>query len=199
MQEPPKTDEELMQRFIRGDMRAFEVLYSRYKSPIYLFVLRQCQDKSRAEELTQEVFMRIVRSAASFRLEAKFSTWLYRIARNQTIDGFRKNRYRKQTSLDQPGQNDAPSLAERIPNQAPKPDRQSIAHRLRADLEEAISKLPENQREVFLLREYSGLKFEEIGDIVGAKVGTVKSRMRYALEALQKSLAAYKDYARTLS
>ena len=187
-----------MQRFIEGDMKSFEILYSRYKSAIYLFIYRQCTAESQAEELTQEVFTKVVRSATSFRLEAKFSTWIYRIARNQVIDGFRKARHRKHTSLDQPGNGDGPSLGEKLPNAGAEPDRQTIANRLRKDLEAAIAALPDNQREVFLLREYSGLKFDEIGDIVGAKVGTVKSRMRYALEALQKALAGYEDYARTL-
>jgi RNA polymerase sigma-70 factor (ECF subfamily) len=196
---PHKTDEELMQRFIEGDMGAFEALYGRYRSPIYLFILRQCPDKGAAEELTQEVFMRVVRAAGAFRLEAKFSTWIYRIARNQLIDVFRKARHRRHASLDQPGKDDGPALAEKIPNTDAEPDRQTIANRLRHDLEKAIAALPDNQREVFLLREYSGLKFDEIGDIVDAKVGTVKSRMRYALEGLQKSLAGYEDYARTLT
>ena len=188
-----------MQRFVQGDMASFEALYGRYRSPVYLFVYRQLTDKSLAEELTQEVFMRVVRNAAAFRLEAKFTTWIFRIARNQVIDAFRKARIRKHQSLEQSGRDDGPSLGDRIPNGNPGPDRQTIAGRLRVDLEHAVNSLPDNQREVFLLREYSGLKFEEIGDIVDAKVGTVKSRMRYALESLQKALKNYEDYARTLS
>ncbi len=188
-----------MQHFIAGDIASFEILFGRYKAPVFAFIHRQCPRASLAEELTQEVFMRVIRGASSFRAASKFSTWIYRIARNQVIDNMRRQRYRKATSIDHPARNDGPALGEKIPDTSPGPDRQAVTNRLRDDLERAIANLPDNQKEVFLLREYGGLKFDEISEIVGAKVGTVKSRMRYALESLQQSLSGYKDYARSLS
>lgn len=188
-----------MLHFIDGDMASFEILFGRYRGPIYAFIHRQCPRASLAEELTQEVFMRVIRGASSFRAASKFSTWIYRIARNQVIDNMRRQRYRKYTSLEQPSRDDGPALGDRIADIEPDLDRRVVSNRLREELDRAISELPDNQKEVFLLREYSGLKFEDISVIVGAKVGTVKSRMRYALESLQKALSHYEDYARSLS
>jgi RNA polymerase sigma-70 factor (ECF subfamily) len=151
-----------------------------------------------AEDLHQETFLRVVRSLDTFNFNAKFTTWLYSIARNQAVDAKRREKYRKHASLDQPIRDDGPSLMDRIADAGPDPNRDSIAKRLQNDLEKAIEALPEDQKEVFLLREYSGLKFQEIAEITDAKEGTVKSRMRYALGSLQASLSRYQDYARTL-
>ena len=188
-----------MQHFIDGDMASFERLFERYRAPIFAFIHRQCPRVSMAEELTQEVFMRVIRGASSFRAASRFSTWIYRIARNQVVDNIRRQRYRKYSSLEQPSRNDGPPLGDRLPDTESDLDRRVLVNRLRNELDRAIADLPDNQKEVFLLREYSGLKFDEISEIVGAKVGTVKSRMRYALESLQKSLSDYEDYARSLS
>ncbi len=187
-----------MADFIQGSLPAFEALYARYKSPVFAFLYRLTGNRDLAEELQQETFLRVVRSKTSYRFGAKFVAWLYSIARNQVVDAKRREKYRKHASLDQPARDDGPSLMDRIADDGPSPDRESIAKRLQLDLEKALAALPEDQREVFLLREYSGLKFQEIAEITGAKEGTVKSRMRYALEAMQASLARYGDYARTL-
>jgi RNA polymerase sigma-70 factor (ECF subfamily) len=196
--ERAKTDEELMSSFQSGSLEAFNALYSRYKSPVFSFLVRLTASRENAEELTQEVFMRVVRGSASFRGGSKFSTWIYTIARNQHIDAMRKKKHRNHASLDQPSGPDSQALGERLPGDEPGPERGSMGARLRRDLAARIAELPDEQREVFLLREYSGLSFAEISEVVGAKEGTVKSRMRYALENLRGGLAQYADYARTL-
>lgn len=188
-----------MTSFQNGDHRAFEILYHRYKSRIFSFLLRQHQaSNDAAKELTQEVFIRVAHSGGGFRHGSRFSTWLYTIARNISIDAMRKARHRKHASLDQPNNENGTSLGEHIPDNGPSPDKASTRTQLRHDITHAISRLPEDQREVFLLREYHGLPFKEIANIVDAKEGTVKSRMRYAVETLKKALENYVDYARTL-
>lgn len=187
-----------MAEFQQGSLSAFETLYARYKAPIFSFLYRLCANRDQAEELHQETFLRVVRGRDTYQPKSKLITWLYSIARNQVTDAKRREKYRKHASLDQPVQKDKPPLMERIANTGPEPDRDSVSKQLREDLEKALADLPRDQREVFLLREYSGLKFQEIAEVTGAKEGTVKSRMRYAVEALKTALFRYGDYARTL-
>ncbi|MDJ0761784.1 MAG: RNA polymerase sigma factor [Myxococcota bacterium] len=187
-----------MRRFQKGDQGAFEQLYFRYKAPIFSFLARQYAHGEAAKDLTQEVFVRIIRSAHSFRHNAKFATWIYTVARNLAIDSLRKTRHRKTTSLDQNKQENGSHFEAQVPSPDPSPDRLMASGRLRAELSRIIANLPDDQREVFLLREYCGLPFCEIARVVDAKEGTVKSRMRYALTSLRSELAEWADYARTL-
>lgn len=194
-----KTDEELMLSFQSGNADAFGVLFERYRGPIFAFLVRQCQSRDTAADLAQDVFTRLIKSAGSFQHQSKFSTWIYTIARNAAVDHARKARHRKHASLQESRDEDGPRLGDKIAGRGPEPDRSVTADRLRVDLVDAIDKLPDDQREVFLLREYHGMPFQEIAEVVGAKVGTVKSRMRYALESLRRELSLYEEYARTLS
>jgi RNA polymerase sigma-70 factor (ECF subfamily) len=193
------TDEELMIRFQQGDALAFETLFERFRGPIHSFLFRQCGDRNTAEDLQQDVFTKVVTGAPSFQHQSKFSTWIYTIARNAAVDAARRAVHRRHRSLEEQARDSGPRLEDRLQGAGPAPDRSAIAERLREELVTAIEDLPADQREVFLLRQYSGLPFEEIARIVDAKVGTVKSRMRYALEALRRELEEYADYARTLS
>jgi len=187
-----------MQAFQTGDVQSFKVLFGRYETPVFAFLLRQCGNRDTAADLAQDVFFRVVRGAGSFHYQSKFSTWIYTIARNAAVDAARKARHRNHPSLDDGPNPDGPRLGERIASERPGPDRGATGERLKVDIVEAVEKLPPDQREVFLLREYHGLSFNEIAEVVGAKVGTVKSRMRYALEALRRELMLYEDYARSL-
>lgn len=199
MSTPRTTDEELMTRFQQGDATAFEALFRRFHGPIFSFLCRQCGDREIAADLQQDVFTRVVTGALSFHHQSKFSTWIYTIARNAAVDAARRAAHRRHRSLEETTRDSGPRLEDRLSNTGPAPDRSAIAERLRGELAAAIESLPADQREVFLLREYHGLPFNEIAAVVGAKVGTVKSRMRYALEALRRDLEEYTDYARTLS
>ncbi len=187
-----------MARFQNGNREAFEELYRRYRMPVFAFLMRQCIHPDNAQELVQDVFLKVLRAASSFHHTSKFSAWIYSIARNRAVDAFRRGKRRRCTSLDQPGRNEGPSLRERLPGRACDPDRDTTVTHLRGALEAAIANLPDDQREVFLLREYSGLRFPEISQVVGEKENTVKSRMRYALKSLRFQLSEYEDYARTL-
>jgi RNA polymerase sigma-70 factor (ECF subfamily) len=193
-----RTDEELMRSYQDGDQAAFEDLYRRYRNAIYGFLARRYTSTDNAGELTQEVFLRVIRSRDSFRHGSRFATWIFTIARNLAVDNARKAGHRRHASLDQGYGDSGKNLHERVPNGGAKPDQGSERTRLRADLIQAIDKLPDEQREVFLLREFHGLPFKEVAEIVDAKEGTVKSRMRYALETLRDELSQHMDYARTL-
>ena len=182
-----------MERYQRGEARAFEILVTRHQGPVYNFVLRIVGHREAAEDVLQEVFMRVVKGAAQFERRAKFTTWVYTIARNLCIDAQRKARYRRTDSLDQSidgDDSDGPTLGASIGDGARSIDDRAFDVQTRAVMVEAIAALSEEQREVFTLREYAGLPFQEIASIVGCPENTVKSRMRYALENLRKRLEA---------
>jgi RNA polymerase sigma-70 factor (ECF subfamily) len=170
-----------MLRFQRGDARAFEVLVRRHRTPVFSFLLRLTGDRGRAEDLCQETFLKVVRASAEWAPRARFQTWLYAIARNQAVDEARRQAFRRAEPLEA-------AVAAASPD--PAPDAGAEATLLRPKLEAALAALPEEQREVFLLREYAGLRFAEIAGVTGVPENTVKSRMRYALEALREKLAA---------
>ena len=194
-------DEELLDRFNDGDASAFEVLLERYRRPVYNFILRSVRQRDRAEELLQDVFLRVVQRSGDFKGQSKFSTWLYTIARNLCVDHARKMQFRRHKSLDAPtrGKDDeGPSLLERVQGKELGADREAIGEEIKQRIAEAVQELPDEQREVFLMRQVSHLPFKEIASIVGVPENTVKSRMRYALERLQEALAEYEDYAHQL-
>lgn len=193
-----------MQRYQGGDRSVFPELVRRHKTPVYNFILRQVRSPSAAEDLTQDTFVRVVQNASDFRHSSRFSTWVYTIARNLCIDHLRKMSLRRHPSLDQPtaqdGGEDGPTLGERTRDAHPKAtvDRAVIAGELGVRIQSAVEELPSDQREVFLMREVGNVPFKDIAEIVGVSENTIKSRMRYALERLQKTLAEYEDYAKNL-
>lgn len=195
------TDEVLMIRFQRGDRVAFTQLVRRHQTGLYNFALRQLRIASLAEDVVQEAFVRVVQNAAEFKHEARFSTWAYTITRNLCIDQLRKRALRKHPSLDEakPGaEGDGPTLGEQTADSRANVERSATGSEIKGRILAAVDELPEDQREVFLLRELSNLPFKEIAQITGVPENTVKSRMRYALERLQAALSDYEEYARAL-
>jgi RNA polymerase sigma-70 factor (ECF subfamily) len=196
------SDETLMVRYQRGDRGAFTLLVRRHHRPLYNFVLRQLRHQSLAEEITQEVFLRVVQSANEYKHEARFSTWAYAIARNLCVDQLRKAQHRRHPSLDQPlgPGDDARALADVVAD--PKPvgnaEHSAAASQMRATLIQANETLPDDQREVYLLREIANLSFKEIAEVTAVPENTAKSRMRYALERLRSTLCDFEEYARAL-
>jgi RNA polymerase sigma-70 factor, ECF subfamily len=196
------TDEVLMMRFQGGESAAFGALVKRHKTPIYNYALRIVRSPSAAEDLTQDVFVKLVQGAADFKHESKFSTWAYAVARNICIDHLRRMSYRDHASVDQPLSNepDAPTLLDRTADRSPaaEVERRVIGQQLGQRIAHCVEALPMEQKEAFLLREIGNLQFKEIATITGVSENTVKSRMRYALERLQEALSEYEDYARAL-
>jgi RNA polymerase sigma-70 factor (ECF subfamily) len=193
-------DDELLDRFIAGDAGAFAVLLQRYQRPIFNFIARNVRDAEAAADLLQEVFTRVVQRSSDFNRASKFSTWLYAIARNLCIDHMRRMKHRRHASLDGagPGDHDGSGSAwvERLALAQPGTEREASAGGLRSRIAAAIEALPEEQREVFLMRELQQMPFAEIALVVGVSENTIKSRMRYALERLQEALADCEEYAR---
>jgi RNA polymerase sigma-70 factor (ECF subfamily) len=186
---PDETDEQLMRRFQRGEARAFETLMRRHRTPIHSFLCRLLGDRARAEDLLQETFLRVIRGLGDWEPRATVRTWLFTIARNLAADEARRRVHRDADPLDAPrGGGQAP--AQRLADGGRAPDDAAGDAQLRPLLEAALAGLPDEQREVFLLREHAGLSFPEIAEATGANENTVKSRMRYALVALRDRLAA---------
>jgi RNA polymerase sigma-70 factor (ECF subfamily) len=189
-----------MLRYRQGDRRAFAELVQRHQAAVYSFALRHVRLGSVAEDIVQEAFVRVVQGSTEFKNEAKFTTWVYTITRNLCVDELRKRAHRRHPSLDESRSDDGDGRTLGDLTRDPRADveRSAASTQLKSRLELAVASLPDDQREVFLLREVSNLPFKEIATITGVPENTVKSRMRYALERLKAHLADYEDDARAL-
>lgn len=183
-----RQDREWMAGMARGDAQAFEALYRAYEKPVGHFLYRMCYDKSAAEDALQEVFMRVWRSAPRWRGESKVSTFLFQIAKNVGLDARAKtSRERARLGSAEDG-DDAPRSVAEPADEAAGPVRTLAAQELRAVVRKALEALPDDQREVVRLAQVEGLSYREIGEILELPVGTVKSRMAAAADALRRKL-----------
>jgi len=183
-----RTDEELMAAFQKGTVPAFEELVKRHEKGVYNFIYRFFGNREVSEEVFQEAFLKIHQAADRYYPNGKFSTWLYTIVRNLCVDTFRRRKIRETISLDAGGDEEGRRLGDNIAGENVPADVLASAREIETALELALGKLNADQREVFLLREKEGFKFEEIAEMTGVSVNTVKSRMRYALDALKRAL-----------
>jgi RNA polymerase sigma factor (sigma-70 family) len=172
------SDEALYQGFRHGDAAAFDMLYQRYRQPLFLFLLRSCQTRADAEDLYQELWNRVIQAGDGFR-EGSFRAWVFRIARNLQIDRYRRERVRPLADTEIPV-----TLAAATPT----PEQQADAEDCHGRLLTAIGALPPEQREALLLREESGLALADIAALAGVGRETIKSRLRYALKRLRATL-----------
>jgi RNA polymerase sigma-70 factor (ECF subfamily) len=192
------TDEQLMHAYRAGDVRAFELLLARHERPVWNFLRRSVGDPALAEDLLQEVFLRVIKARDDWKGESKFSTWVYAIARNLCVDHARRAVHRAAASLDGPAHRDeqrTETLHDHLPSTARDAEGLASDGQVRARIDAAIAALPSDQREVFLMREMMDMPFAEIAAVVGAPEPTVKSRMRYALERLRQALEELRDGA----
>jgi RNA polymerase sigma-70 factor (ECF subfamily) len=186
-----ETDEQLMHAYREGNPRAFELLLARHERKVWNFLRRSVGDPTLAEDLLQEVFLRVIKAHAEWKGEAKFTTWMYAIARNLCIDHSRLAVHRDARSLDAPTRPDDESsstLHDHLASHDRDAEGLTSDAEVRTRVDAAVAALPEDQREVFLLREVMDMPFAEIARVVGAPEPTVKSRMRYALERLREAL-----------
>ncbi|MDH5821624.1 RNA polymerase sigma factor [Luteimonas sp. RD2P54] len=172
-----------MLAWVRGETAAFERLYARHRTRLYRFLLRQLRDGALADEVYQDVWQRVVAARAGWQPEAAFATWLYRIARNRLADHWRAQRHRP------PAPENADERIARVPDDD-TPEHSLSQFEERRSLQLALDELPEEQREVLLLRLEQELTLEQIGDITGVGRETVKSRLRYAMDKLRTRLNA---------
>ena len=161
----------------RGDAAAFETLYRRHRGPLYRFVLRAVKQRSAAEELFQEVWIRVIESRSRYAPQARFTTWLYTIAHNLLVDHWRKKGL-SLVSLD----------AQDLPLDSADPARQAEARQSLGRFLDILEKLPPAQREAFLMREEAGLTAAEIAAATGTNEEAAKSRLRYAMAKLKAAL-----------
>ncbi|HTE16732.1 MAG TPA: sigma-70 family RNA polymerase sigma factor [Burkholderiales bacterium] len=145
------SDEQLMIAYRDGDAGAFDTLYRRHKGPVYRYMLRQCRDAGVADELFQDVWMNLIRARESYTVQAKFTTYIYKLAHNRLIDHYRKHGQAVMMSFDDDGE-DAPVVTE--PQAAPRdePEKHLDIKQQAAQLLKLLSTLPESQREAFVMQ-----------------------------------------------
>jgi RNA polymerase sigma-70 factor (ECF subfamily) len=180
------TDEELVARSIRGDNESFNELIIRWERPIYALAYRTIGREEDARDVCQETFLRAFRALPAFRGQSKFSSWLYRIALNLCRDWMRRER---RTPVVQPPEDvDVLELAAAT---EPSESIEDVVARndLSRAVERAMALLPEEQRTAIVLKEYHGLTFQEIADLVGCPLSTVKTRLYQGLTVLRRELA----------
>ncbi|MFH1135984.1 MAG: RNA polymerase sigma factor [Pseudomonadota bacterium] len=185
------SDEELMTAYVQGDEAAFEVLLKRFRQPLFGFLFRYLGRADRAEDVFQEVFFEVIRARKRYKPDFKFSAWIFRIARNRAVDRLRRDGFRDMESLDaglDPRDENSDSRINNLAGEGPNPEEAAGGREFTLALEEIMAGLPPEQREVFWLKERSGLSLAEIADMTGAGQNTVKSRLRYALEKIRDEL-----------
>jgi len=177
------SDEKLMSHFQAGDTAAFDSLYGRHRAPLFRYVQRQCSNHAVAEELYQDIWMRVISAREQWQPGTRFQPWLYRIAHNRIIDHWRAGRENHARIEDDTV----------IPLDRPWPDTIMLIRECVERLFLLLGGLSESQRSAFLLKEEAGLSLEQIAEVTGCGYETVKSRLRYALRRLRAGLEGCDD------
>jgi len=176
------SDAELVSSAITGREASFEELVRRYQRPIVSYVYRMLSDYEASLDVTQEVFIKVYNSLERYSCDYKFSTWLYRIAHNAAIDHLRRNSVTTQ-SLETENPNGTYQLQIESPNPTPEQDRERSEWR--KEIEGIVKRLPEAYRELILLRHSRDLSYDEIAEVTGLPLGTVKNRLFRAREMMR--------------
>ena len=187
------SDAHLVSRAIEGDLPAFERLVSRYQNKIVGYAARMLSDADEAEDVAQEVFIKAYRSLDSFRGEAMFSTWLYRITTNLCIDRMRAKKRRPQQaySLDEPFDKEDDKGGREIADFSAEPTREVEREELRRRVREVMAEMPEKMRTILIMCDMQGMAYEEIAKVLNCPLGTVKSRLFHARADLGRRLRPY--------
>jgi len=174
-------DNVLIDRFLAGDVKAFNVLVEKYKRKIYLTAYRLLGNHEDAIDITQEVIIKMYNDLKNFRRESSIYTWLYRITTNLSLNELKRRKIRNFFDFDE--------VEEWLfKDEKQSPELSYRENELSNKIQEAINKLPEKQRIVFTLRYYDGLSYEEISEILGTSVGALKAKYFHAINKLQKEL-----------
>ena len=179
------SDEQLVALTVKGDVSAFNEIVVRWEGKLYNFVYRHIGDAEEAKDITQESFVRAYSHLDGFRGHSKFSSWLYQIALNLCRSKLRRTKARPTVSIDGREQ-DNPLWA--VADERPTPAESTLEQERALAVREALAQLPEAQRTVIILKEYNGLKFREIAEILDTPESTVKSRLYHGLENLAQAL-----------
>lgn len=185
---PDMSDSLLVERFRSGERRAFELLVHRWQEPIYRFAWRYVRSTDEAMDIAQNTFMKAWSNIATLEDPGKFGAWLYRICRHQCLDHLKSGHRQRITAMSGLGMTESDAMVEQslpaVEGDGPH-DRLETSQRNQM-LHEALDNIPEEQKMIIILKEYEGLKFREIADILELSENTVKSRLYYGLSALRK-------------
>ena len=185
-------DAALMLRVKRGDRAAFAQLVEKYKQPVINLTGRMLRDETEAEDLAQAVFIQVYKSARKYEKKAKFTTWLFTIARNLCLNEIRRRARHPAESLDQthPGQEDQP-LHQVEDRRADSPPDTLLQTELISKVDEALAELPENQHTALILCRQEELSYEEIAKVLGCSLAATKSLIHRGRETLRQKLKPY--------
>lgn len=189
-----ESDAYLVERSLDGDIAGFEKLVTRYQNKIMGYVGRMTNgDREEAEDITQEAFIKAYRNLDSFRGQASFSTWLYKIATNLCIDRARTRKRRPQQaySLDEPFDKEEDSGGREIADLRFEPSKGVERDELRTLVRETVAEMPEKQRQVLIMCDLQGMAYENIAEVLAIPLGTVKSRIFHARADLARRLKPY--------
>lgn len=189
-----RTDEELMLRYKDGDKHAFEMLFRRYEKPVLDFIYRMVMDASEAESLCQEAFYKVVKSRKRYKASAQFKTWLFQIALNLSRDRLRRRKHRHHLSLNAPAMvhnHEGIELQDCVSDPSPDVAENFESGELESLIKAAIASLPEEEHLVVVLKEYQGMSYSEIAEILNCPIGTLKSHNHRAHQKLKKILSKY--------
>jgi len=183
-------DAQLMLQVRAGDSTSFEVLLVKHRTSIVGYLARMTGNQGVAEELAQEVFLRVYRNRDGYEPSAKFTTWIYRIATNLALNSIRDRRHeRNHRSLDAPPREDRPALE--IAEKRASQEETMLADARLSVVRDAVAQLPEKQRAAVLMHKYQELDYQQIGDALGLSVSAVKSLLFRAYEKLREELSSF--------
>jgi RNA polymerase sigma-70 factor (ECF subfamily) len=192
MANPPDPDAALMLLAKEGDMRAFEQLVEKYKQPIVNLIFRMLHDMSEAEDLAQTVFVRVHQSASRYEVSAKFSTWIFTIARHVCLNEIRRRARHPAQSIESNQPDTGEPAARQFEDQNTFTPPQAFLHaELEAKIQQALDDLPEKQRLAVLLCRQDELSYEEIARVLGLSLSATKSLIHRARETLKNRLKPY--------
>lgn len=181
----------LVDRFCGGDHTAFHELVGQYKKKIYFLAYDITGDHQEAEDISQEVFIKMFRSLKNFRRDAKMSSWLYQITVNASIDSLRKKSSKPKRSIDEFEQINIQEQLLGGTVQSLDPQRSAESSQIQNHISKALQKISPKERTVFVMRHYNDLKLNEIAEILNVTIGTVKSLLFRAIKKLRKELSSY--------
>ncbi|SRR5579875_8685 len=185
-----RTDVELMLDVKAGDGQSFDLLLEKYRSPLVNFLGRMVHDRATAEDLAQEVFLRVFRARKQYTPSAKFTTWLFRIATNLALNSLRDNRHqRMEVSIDAPASDDENAPPRELPAKDARIDQQMIEQDRAEVIRRAVLSLPEKQRVAVLLHKYEEMDYSEIAKVLECSESALKSLLFRAYESLRVQLA----------
>lgn len=192
MAESIDPDAELMLRVKRGDAQAFEALVDKYKQPVINLLYRTLRDPTEAEDLAQNVFLQVYKSADRYRVEARFSTWLFTIARNLCLNEIRRRTRHPGESIEAAGESEGESAGRQFEdNRNVSAPEHLLRDELTEKVEEALARLPENQRTALLLFKEKEMSYEEIAKVMGCSLSATKSLIHRGRETLKGMLKPY--------